>query len=216
MTKKPFVIGVLVSGSGTNLQAIIDAVAAGSLEAKLGVVVSNVASAKALDRAKAARVPAIVVDHKAFPSRAAFDAAVVEVLQAHAVDCVVLAGFMRLVTPTLLDAFPNRVVNVHPALLPAFPGMHAQRQALEYGVAITGCTVHFVDPGTDTGPIIAQAAVPVFDDDDEAKLSARVLQKEHELLPMVLQWIVEGRVVVEQRPELGPGGRARVLVRRHP
>jgi phosphoribosylglycinamide formyltransferase 1 len=209
--QRPFVLGVLVSGSGTNLQAILDAIEAGTLEAKIGVVVSNVATAKALDRAKAARVPAIVVDHKAFPSRNAFDAAIVEVLQAHAVDCVVLAGFMRIVTATVLDAFPNRVVNVHPALLPAFPGTHAQRQALDYGVAITGCTVHFVDAGTDTGPIIAQAAVPVLDTDDEATLSARILQKEHELLPSVLQWIGQGRVDVE--PPGGSRSRARVRVR---
>ncbi|MBX3223449.1 MAG: phosphoribosylglycinamide formyltransferase [Labilithrix sp.] len=209
MSEAPFVLGVLVSGSGTNLQAILDAIEAGSLRAKVGVVVSNVATAKALDRAKAARVPAIVVDHKAFSSRAAFDAAVVEVLQAHRVDCVVLAGFMRLVTPTVLDAFPNRVVNVHPALLPAFPGVHAQRQAIDYGVSVSGCTVHFVDSGTDTGPIIAQAPVPVLDRDDEATLTARILQKEHELLPMVLQWIAEGRVVVEH-PE---GGRPRTRVR---
>jgi phosphoribosylglycinamide formyltransferase-1 len=207
---KPFVLGVLVSGSGTNLQAIIDAIAAGSLTAKLGVVVSNVGTAKALDRAKAARVPAIVVDHKAFASRADFDAALVEVLKAHGVDCVVLAGFMRLVTPTLLEAFPNRVVNVHPALLPAFPGVHAQRRAVEYGVAVSGCTVHFVDAGTDTGPIIAQTAVPVLDSDDETSLTARILQKEHELLPLVLQWIVDGRVTVEQP---SPTSRPRARVR---
>ena len=204
-----FVIGVLVSGSGTNLQAILDAIAHGQLGAKVGVVVSNVPTAKALDRAKAAHVPAIVVDHKAFPSREAFDAAIVEVLQAHNVDCVVLAGFMRLVTKTVLDAFPNRVVNVHPALLPAFPGLHAQRQALEYGVAVSGCTVHFVDAGTDTGPIIAQAPVPVLDADDEDSLVARILQKEHELLPLVLQWIADGRVSVVQPAS----GRPRVSVR---
>ena len=209
MKPQPFVLGVLVSGSGTNLQAILDAIAAGTLQAKVGVVISNVATAKALERAKAARVPAIVVDHKAFASRAAFDAAIVEVLQAHHVECVVLAGFMRIVTPTVLDAYPNRVVNVHPALLPAFPGVHAQRQALEYGVAISGCTVHFVDAGTDTGPIIAQAAVPVLDSDDDSALAARILEKEHELLPMALQWIAEGRVVIEQ-PE-GKRPRARVL-----
>lgn len=204
------VLGVLVSGSGTNLQAILDAIAAGTLAARVGVVVSNVAAAKALDRAKAAKVPAIVVDHKAFPSRDAFDAALVEVLEAHGVDYVVLAGFMRIVTPTLLGAFPNRVINVHPALLPAFPGVRAQRQAVEYGVAISGCTVHFVDAGTDTGPIIAQAPVIVRDDDDEASLSARILQKEHELLPKVLQWIAEGRVEVTD----GAGRpRARLLPR---
>lgn len=212
MSERPFVLGVLVSGSGTNLQAILDAIEAGTLQAKLGVVVSNVATAKALDRAKAARVPAIVVDHKAFPSREAFDAAVVEVLQAHRVDCVVLAGFMRIVTSTILDAFPNRVVNVHPALLPAFPGVRAQRQALDYGVSVSGCTVHFVDSGTDTGPIIAQSPVPVLDSDDEASLTARILKKEHELLPIVLQWLVEGRVAVEQ-PE---GGRPRTRIRLGP
>lgn len=205
-----FVLGVLVSGSGTNLQAIIDAIAAGKLDARIGVVISNIASAKALDRAKAAKVPAIVVDHKAFPSREAFDGAIVEVLQAHDVDCVVLAGFMRILTPTVLEAFPNRVVNVHPALLPAFPGVHAQRQALEYGVAVSGCTVHFVDSGTDTGPIIAQAPVPVLESDDEATLTARILQKEHELLPTVLQWLAEGRVhVITPRDS----ARARVFVR---
>jgi phosphoribosylglycinamide formyltransferase 1 len=209
VTTQPFVLGVLVSGSGTNLQAILDAIAAGRLQAKVGVVVSNVANAKALDRAKAARVPAIVVDHKAFPTRAAFDAAVVEVLQAHRVECVVLAGFMRLVTSTILDAFPNRVVNVHPALLPAFPGIHAQRQAIEYGVALSGCTVHFVDSGTDSGPIIAQAPVLVLDDDDEATLSARILQKEHELLPTVLQWIAEGRVEVDHPKGSRPRARVR-------
>ncbi len=210
MSRAPaFVVGVLVSGSGTNLQAILDAVANGQLGAKVGVVISNVPTAKALDRAKAAHVPAIVVDHKAFPSREAFDAAIVEVLQAHHVDCVVLAGFMRLVTKTVLDAFPNRVVNVHPALLPAFPGLHAQRQALEYGVAVSGCTVHFVDSGTDTGPIIAQAPVPVLDSDDEGTLVARILQKEHELLPLVLQWIADGRISVVQPAH----GRPRVNVR---
>jgi phosphoribosylglycinamide formyltransferase 1 len=204
------VLGVLVSGSGTNLQAILDAIASGKLDAKVGVVISNLANARALDRAKAAKVPAIVVDHKAFPSRDAFDRAVVEVLEAHGVRVVVLAGFMRLLTPALLDAFPNRVINVHPALLPAFPGVHAQRQAIEYGVAISGCTVHFVDAGVDTGPIIAQAPVPVRDEDDEASLTARILQKEHELLPTVLQWIAEGRVAVT-RPD---SGRPRVHVRR--
>ncbi|MBX3227333.1 MAG: phosphoribosylglycinamide formyltransferase [Labilithrix sp.] len=208
--KPSFTLGVLVSGTGTNLQAILDAIAEGTLEARVGVVVSNVATAKALDRAKAAKVPAIVVDHRAFDDRASFDAAIVEVLRSHGADCVVLAGFMRLVTSTLLDAYPNRIVNVHPALLPSFPGTHAQRQALLYGVGLSGCTVHFVDAGVDTGPIIAQGPVPVLDDDDEASLSARILAKEHELLPKVLQWIADGRVTIEQPA----GGRPRARVRR--
>jgi len=191
-----FVLGILVSGSGTNLQAVIDAIAAGRLRAKVGVVISNVATAKALDRARAVKIPTVVIDHKAHPSREAFDAAVVETLRAHGTHCVVLAGFMRLLTPVLLDAFPHRVVNIHPALLPAFPGVHAQAQALAYGVRVTGCTVHLVDAGMDTGPIVAQAAVPILDSDDEPTLRERLLLKEHELLPAVLQWIADDRVEV--------------------
>jgi phosphoribosylglycinamide formyltransferase-1 len=210
MPPPSFCLGVLVSGNGTNLQAILDAIAAGTLSARVGVVVSNVASAKALERAKAAKIPAIVVDHKAFPDRESFDAAVVEVLRSHGVECVVLAGFMRLITSALLDAYPNRIVNVHPALLPSFPGTHAQRQALQYGVGLSGCTVHFVDAGVDTGPIIVQGMVPVLDDDDEASLSARILKKEHELLPLALQWIAEGKVTIEHPKD----GRPRARVRR--
>ncbi len=204
-------LGVLVSGSGTNLQAILDAIASGRLDAQLVVVVSNVAGAGALDRARAAGVEAVVVDHKTHADRRAFDAAVVQALRARGVDLVVLAGFMRLLTGVLLDAYPMRVVNVHPALLPAFPGVHAQRQALDYGARVTGCTVHFVDGGTDTGPIVAQAAVPVLAGDDEESLRVRILAREHELLPLVLQWIAEGRVTVDSPPP--GGGRPRVRVR---
>jgi phosphoribosylglycinamide formyltransferase-1 len=204
-----FVLGVLVSGSGTNLQAVIDAVESGRLRAKIGVVVSNVASAKAIDRARAAGISTVIVDHKAHPTRQEFDAAVVEVLRAHGTHCVVLAGFMRLITSVLLDAFPHRVVNIHPALLPAFPGVHAQAQALAYGVRVTGCTVHLVDAGTDTGPILAQATVPVLEGDDEETLRERILLKEHELLPAVLQWIADGRVEVLPAAE---GARPRVRV----
>jgi len=210
MTPQGFCLGVLVSGTGTNLQAILDSIASGELKARVGVVISNVATAKALDRAKAAKVPAIIVDHKAFPDRASFDAAIVEVLRSHGVECVVLAGFMRLITTTMLDAFPNRILNVHPALLPAFPGTQAQRQALHYGVGVSGCTVHFVDAGVDTGPIIVQGTVPVLDDDDESTLSARILKKEHELLPLALQWIADGKVTIETPKD----GRPRARVRR--
>lgn len=206
---EPLVIGVLVSGSGSNFQAILDAIAEGRLRAKVAVVISNVATAKALERAQHANVPAVTLDHKAFPSREAFDAEVVKTLQAHHVSWVILAGFMRLVTPVLLDAFPHRVVNVHPALLPAFPGVHAQAQALKYGARITGCTVHLVDAGMDTGPIIAQAAVPILDGDDEARLTARILAREHEILPTALQWVAEGRLDVI----VTPGERTRVRVR---
>jgi phosphoribosylglycinamide formyltransferase-1 len=207
------VLGVLVSGSGTNLQAILDAIAARTLDARVAVVVSNVERAPALERARKAGIEAIVVDHAQFIDRRPFDETVVRILRERGVEAVVLAGFMRLLTNVLLEAFPTRVINVHPALLPAFPGVHAQRQALAYGVRVAGCTVHFVDAGTDTGPIIAQAAVPVQEDDDEAKLGERILAKEHELLPRVLQWIAEGRVSVE--PPSESGGRPRVRVRGH-
>jgi phosphoribosylglycinamide formyltransferase-1 len=203
------VLGVLVSGGGTNLQAILDAVAAKTLDAKVAVVISNVAGAGALARAEKAGVPTVVVDHRAYASRAEFDAALVAELRQRAVDYVVLAGFMRIVTPTLLDAFRFRVVNVHPALLPSFPGVDAQGQAFRYGVRVAGCTVHFVDAGTDTGPIIAQEAVPVLEGDDEAALKARILVKEHEVLPRVLQWCAEGRVRVEGA---GENMRARVRI----
>ena len=202
------ILGVLVSGSGTNLQAILDAIAAGRLDARVAVVVSNVADAGALGRARAAGVEAVAVAPRAYADREAFDRALVELLRARGVDLVVLAGFMRLLTGAFLDAFPMRVVNVHPGLLPAFPGLHAQRQALDYGVRVAGCTVHFVDRGTDTGPILAQAVVPVRDDDDEETLRLRILAREHELLPRALQWLAEGRVEVEARE----GGRPRVRV----
>ncbi len=202
------VLGVLVSGGGTNLQAILDAIAAKKLDARVAVVISNAPGAGALARAEAAGVPSVVVDHRAHADRASFDAAIVAELGRRAVDYVVLAGFMRIVTPTVLDAFPMRVVNVHPALLPAFPGVNAQAQALRYGVRVAGCTVHFVDAGTDTGPIIAQAVVPVLEEDDEHALRDRILVQEHALLPRVLQWCAEGRI----RVEAAPGGRSRVRV----
>jgi phosphoribosylglycinamide formyltransferase 1 len=204
------VLGVLVSGRGSNLQSILDAVAARTLDARVAVVISNVDKVAALDRAHKAGVEALVLDHRLFQNRQAFDAAVVSVLRARGVDLVVLAGFMRLVTEVLLDAFPMRVVNVHPALLPSFPGVNGAKQALDYGVRAAGCTVHFVDRGTDSGPIIAQAAVPVLDGDTESTLSERILAREHELLPRVLQWIAEGRVAVD--PPAAPGGRARVRI----
>lgn len=192
-------IGVLVSGRGTNLQAILDACASGRLRAAVALVVSDREGAPALARAAAAGVATCVVPRDRLADRSAHDAAVVEALRAAGVDMVVLAGYMRVVTPTLLRAFPARVVNIHPALLPAFPGLHAQRQALEYGVKITGCTVHLVDEGVDTGPIVLQAPVPVADDDDEARLSARILVEEHRVLVEALRLLAEGRVVVEGR-----------------
>jgi phosphoribosylglycinamide formyltransferase-1 len=193
-------VGVLVSGSGTNLQAILDAEKRGELGlARIVAVLSNVAGVKALERAERAGVATVILPHKSFPSREAFDDALVAALREKSVELVALAGFMRIITPRMLQAFPQRIVNIHPALLPAFPGIHAHKQALDYGVKVTGCTVHFVDEGTDTGPIIMQAAVPVLDGDDEEKLAARVLVEEHRLYPAVIRALSEGRVEVRGR-----------------
>ncbi len=192
-------LGVLVSGSGSNLQSILDACSDGKLDATVRVVLSNKPGVFALERAARAGIDAVVLSHRDFSSREAFDGAVVEALRARGVDTVVLAGFMRIVTPVLLDAFRGRVINVHPALLPAFPGVDAQRQALEYGAKIAGCTVHFVDAGMDTGPVIAQSAVAVREDDTVESLRARILSEEHILLPAALQWLAEGRLSVDGR-----------------
>lgn len=198
-------VGVLVSGSGTNLQALLDRAKKGELgPARLTVVASNVSDCAALARARAAGLPTVVIDHRDFSDRAGFDRALVVALRAHQVDLIVLAGFMRVLGPDFLGAFPGRIVNIHPALLPAFTGLRAQRQAVDAGVKIAGCTVHFVDDGVDTGPIIAQAAVPVHEDDDEESLRARILAEEHRLLPAVVRAIAERRVVLE-------GNKARIL-----
>lgn len=193
---------VLVSGSGSNLQAILDAIAERRLDANVRLVISNVPAVRALERATLAGVATKVVSHKEFGNRALFDAHLAELVRSAVGDgYVVLAGFMRILTATFLDAFPHRVINIHPSLLPAFPGVDAQKQAFESGVRITGCTVHLVDAGTDTGPILAQAAVPVLDGDDRDKLAARILEQEHAILPRVLQWISEGRLhMAEGRP----------------
>ena len=196
---QPLAVGVLVSGDGSNLQAIIDRIEDGSLPARIVCVISNKADAFGLERARKHGVPAIHIDHRAHGGRESYDAALVETLRSHGVQLVVLAGFMRIVTPVLLDAFPNAVMNIHPALLPAFPGLHAQAQALRYGVKFSGCTVHFVDEGTDTGPIIIQAAVPVMDDDDEASLSARIQREEHRAYPEAIRLFAEGRLRIEGR-----------------
>ncbi len=188
---------VLVSGGGTNLQALIDA--RDDLGAELRVVVSNRADAFALERARRAGIEAVCLSHKDFATREDFDRSLRDAPLARGVELVVLAGFMRVLTPVFLDAFPDRVINVHPALLPAFPGVDAQAQALAYGVKLTGCTVHLVDAGVDTGPILAQAAVPVRDDDTVETLRARVLAEEHRLLPAAVRDVAAGRVTREGR-----------------
>jgi len=192
-------IGVLASGSGSNLQAILDACASRAIPAQVAVVICNVADAKALQRAEAAGVPAMLLPYLKVASREEYDRQVVAALQKHSVDLVCLAGFMRLITPVLLGAFERRILNIHPSLLPAFPGLHAVRQALAAGVRVSGCTVHVVDEGTDTGPIVIQAAVPVLDGDTEETLSARILVQEHRCYPRAIALSAQGRVRIEGR-----------------
>jgi phosphoribosylglycinamide formyltransferase 1 len=193
-------VAVLASGSGTNLQALIDSAARGELgPARLAVVGVNVPECRALARAQAADIATFVVDHRRYAVREEFDRALVAALDPHQIDLVVLAGFMRLLGPAFLGRYGGRVINIHPALLPAFPGVHAQRQAAGYGVKLSGCTVHFVEAGVDSGPVIAQAAVAVRDDDDEASLAARILVEEHRLLPAVVRAVAEGRVNADGR-----------------
>jgi len=193
-------VAVLASGSGTNLQALIDSAARGELgPARLAAVGVNVPDCRAFARAQAAGIATFVVDHRQYAVRDEFDRALVAAMEPHEIDLVVLAGFMRLLGPSFLGRYGGRVINIHPALLPAFPGVHAQRQAAAYGVKLSGCTVHFVEAGVDSGPVIAQAAVPVRDDDDEASLAARILVEEHRLLPSVVRALAEGRVTADGR-----------------
>lgn len=195
----PLPLGILVSGSGTNLQAIIDAIESGRVPAEVRLVVCNRPNAKALERTERHGIPCEIVDHRSFPNREAFDQHVVGLLRDRGVELVCLAGFDRLLSPTFIGAFPERVLNIHPALLPAFPGLHAQRQALEYGVRIAGATVHIVDERTDHGPIVIQAAVPVYSDDSVEALTERILAEEHRIYPEAICLFAEGRVRVEGR-----------------
>ena len=192
-------LGILISGRGSNLGAILDAIAEGRLQAHPSVVVSNRTDAGGLELAATHGVPTRVLPHSEHKNREEFDAAVRDALRSFEVDTVALAGFDRIVTPVLLHAFPGSVLNIHPALLPSFPGLHAQRQALEYGARVTGATVHFVDEKMDHGPILAQSSVPIFEDDTEQTLSRRILSEEHRLYPMALQKLSEGKTRIEGR-----------------
>lgn len=192
-------VGALASGRGTNLQAIIDAAAAGRIAARVAVVISDRRDAGALERARRAGIPALHVARRDYPGRERFEARIVSELQKHGVELVALAGYMRVVGPTLIGAFCGRIMNIHPALLPAFPGLEAQRQAWEHGVKVAGCTVHFVDSGMDTGPIIIQAAVPVREDDSAGDLAARILEQEHRIYPEAIGLYAAGRLRVEGR-----------------
>jgi phosphoribosylglycinamide formyltransferase-1 len=192
-------LGVLISGSGTNLQSIIDAIEAKKLDARIQVVLSNRADAYGLVRAANHGIRTEVIDHKPFPSREAYDQALVEILRARNVELVILAGFMRLLSPVFVKAYSNRIMNIHPALLPSFPGLHVRKRAVDHGVRFSGCTVHFVNEECDEGPIIIQAVVPVFPEDTEERLAARILKQEHRIYPQAIQLYSEGRLRVEGR-----------------
>jgi len=192
-------IGVLVSGSGSNLQSIIDQIEAGRLRADVRIVISNDPEAYALKRAREHAIPTLVVNHQDYKNREDFDRRMVELLEAYGVELVVMAGFMRILTPIFLRAFPMRIMNIHPALLPSFPGLHTHRKVLAHGVKFSGCTVHFAADGVDTGPIIIQSAVPVYDDDTEETLAARILREEHRIYPQAIQFFAEGRIEIDGR-----------------
>ncbi|HEY7528012.1 MAG TPA: phosphoribosylglycinamide formyltransferase [Candidatus Deferrimicrobiaceae bacterium] len=198
MSGKP-VIAVLVSGSGSNLQAIIDASERGEIPCRVGIVISNKPEAYGLVRARNHGIPTEVVRHTDFPSREEFDRKLVETIRGSGAALVCLAGFMRVLTPVFVRAFPNRILNIHPALLPSFPGTHGPKQALDHGVRFSGCTVHILDEGVDSGPIVVQAVVPVFDDDTEEALAARILVQEHKIYPMAIRLFFQGKLKVEGR-----------------
>jgi phosphoribosylglycinamide formyltransferase 1 len=192
-------LGVLISGNGSNLQSIIDHIEKGSLKAVIKIVISNNPDAYGITRAKKHGIPVVVLKNGDFKSKEEFDLELIRNLESKCVDLVILAGFMRIISPTILKAFPQKIMNIHPALLPSFPGIHGQMQALEYGVKISGCTVHFVDEGVDTGPIIMQKAVQVFDNDTEETLAARILTDEHLIYPQAIQLFAEGKIEIKGR-----------------
>ncbi len=200
-------LGVLVSGRGSNLQAIIDAIESGKIPARISLVISDKDQAYALERCKRHGIESLVIKRKDFPSKEEFELRIAEELKAKGVELVVLAGFMRVLSGTFLRHFPDRVVNIHPSLIPAFQGLHAQRQAVEFGAKFSGCSVHLVDESVDGGPVIAQAVVPVLPEDTEDSLSERILSYEHKVLPQVVRWFADGRVRIEGRKVVVEGAR---------
>ena len=192
-------IGVLISGRGSNLQAIINASERGEIPAKVAVVISNDPGAFGLERAKQHNIPAVVIDNRKFKDKNTYELEIVKVLKEHKVELVCLAGYMRIIGPVLLEHFRGKMINIHPSLLPSFPGLRAQRQALEHGVKVSGVTVHFVDEGCDTGPIIVQNAVPVLENDTEETLSERILEQEHKIYPQAIKLIAEDKLKIEGR-----------------
>jgi phosphoribosylglycinamide formyltransferase-1 len=196
---KKLSLGVLVSGNGTNLQSIIDHSRDGKIDAKVEVVISDRKDAFALRRAERAGIPAFLVERKAFSSREEFEEKIISILKEYNVDLICLAGFLRILSPRFINEFKWRIMNIHPALLPSFPGMDAQKQAIEYGVKVSGCTVHFVDEGTDTGPIIVQTPVPVMESDTPDTLASRIMQEEVKAFPRAIQLFAEGRLEIKGR-----------------
>lgn len=196
-------LGVLASGRGSNLQAVIDAIESGVLQARVAVIISNKKDAQALERARTHGVTDVFLDPTLYAGmvdkREAYDRAVLDILRKHEVDLVLLAGYMKIVTPVLIDAYRHRMMNIHPSLLPSFPGLEAQRQALDWGAKVAGCTVHFVTEGVDEGPIILQATVPVLERDSPETLAARILVEEHAIYPRAVQLYADGRLLVEGR-----------------
>ncbi|MCR5030527.1 MAG: phosphoribosylglycinamide formyltransferase [Selenomonadaceae bacterium] len=193
------ILGVLCSGRGTNLQSILAAVDSGQIPAPVGVVLTDKPDAKALERAEKAGIPHFCVNRKQYADKQSFEEALVEKLREHGVTLVILAGFMRILSPYFVHEFPGRILNIHPSLLPSFGGAHAHRDVLAYGVKVSGCTIHFVDEGMDSGPIILQTAVPVLDGDDEDTLAARVLEQEHKLYPRAIELFLKGKLKIEGR-----------------
>jgi len=192
-------LGVLVSGSGSNLQSIIDHIERGLLDAQIRMIISNNPEAYALVRARKHGIPYTVLEQRDFNVREDFDRKMIEVFNLSGVELVIMAGFMRILSPLFLNAFPMKIMNIHPAILPSFPGMHAQKRAFDYGVKFSGCTVHFADEGVDTGPIIIQAIVPVFDQDTDETLAQRILKEEHRIFPKAIQLYAEGKLDVVGR-----------------
>ncbi len=192
-------IGVLASGRGTNLQAIIEAVEEGKIEGRISIVISDNRNAFALKRAKQNNIEIEYINFKSFKNREDYDKKIIECLKEKDVDLVVLAGYVRILSPHFIKMYKNRIMNIHPALLPSFPGLHAHRQAVEYGVKISGCTVHFVDEGVDSGPIILQKAVEVSDDDTEESLAKKILKEEHQIYPRAIQLFCQGRLIIKGR-----------------
>ena len=192
-------LGVLCSGRGSNLASIIEAIERGDIGAEIAVVIADKINAYALERARERGIPAVTVAYRDYAERADFERALLTELRAHGVTLVVLAGFMRILSPVFVHAYAGHILNIHPALLPSFPGAHAHRDALAYGVKVSGCTVHFVDEGMDSGPIIMQAAVPVLEGDTEETLAARVLSQEHQIFPEAIKLYVEGRLRTDGR-----------------